>query len=433
MSKVKTGRVVALNNIINFEGRFGPGHLKTLFGIIDGFLLGKPDQLIMNFQDCLDAFPNSMLPTISTVARLRSMGYRILATLPRDHTLHQRFTSTNWAHYLSPDQYPLSDDLSEPHLAAHRFTTFHEHFSISKGILDMILKTIDVARSSTEALYWTINELMDNVINHSDSGPGGYAQLAIFPQTKKINFCVADAGRGILASLKEGYPQLQSDRVAIQEAVKGGVTRNKEAGQGNGLSGSLMLAIRTSGLFRVLSGRAEVLWESDMPQAFEYEAEQSLYGTLVDVQLPYSAEINLPKILSESSNSPYYAPLSFEGSDWLDEQYAADDGKCTRLEMYREIDMAGFGSRPTGGQMRIKARNLLASSISLPLVVDWKGVPVVASSYADEFVGKLFVELGPITFMARVRLLNMNEVVQGLLNKAIMQRTQQMMSGGSAY
>jgi hypothetical protein len=189
-----------------------------------------------------------------------------------------------------------------------------------------------------------------------------------------------------------------------------------------------MLAIRTNGLFRVISGRAEVLWESDTPQAIEYEEEKSLRGTLVDVQLPYSEEINLPKILSESSHSPYYAPLSFEGSDWLDLQYSAEDGNCTRLDMVREIDKAGFGSRPTGGQMRMKAKNLLSSSPFLPLVVDWKDVPVVASSYADEFIGKLFVDLGPISFMARVRLVSMNEVVQGLLNKAIMQRMLQTMS-----
>jgi len=37
-------------------------------------------------------------------------------------------------------------------------------------------------------------------------------------------------------------------------------------------------------------------------------------------------------------------------------------------------------------------------------VLDWEGVPSISSTFADEFVGRLFVEIGPTGFIDRVRL-----------------------------
>ena len=55
-------------------------------------------------------------------------------------------------------------------------------------------------------------------------------------------------------------------------------------------------------------------------------------------------------------------------------------------------------------------------------------VGVIASSYADEFIGKLFIDIGPIAFNLRIRLVNMSSIVQNLLGRAILQRTYQLMS-----
>jgi hypothetical protein len=273
-----------------------------------------------------------------------------------------------------------------------------------------------------------INELMDNVINHSQSEPGGFAQLAIFPPSRKLAFCVVDCGTGIMSSLKTAYPQLTSDRIAIQEAVKAGVTRDKNIGQGNGLSGSLTLAIHTGGRFAAMSGKAEVLWTSDQPTVNEYVADY--YGTIIDIQLPYHQDVDFSKLLTEASNAPHYVAVDVRGTDWIDTRYTSEDGRDLVLEMLDEIENVGFGSRSTGKQMRTKASYLINNCSDMRLVISWKNVPVIASSYADEFIGKLFVELGPVAFNSRVRLVNMMPVVQDLINRAIMQRIGQTMNGG---
>jgi hypothetical protein len=55
--------------------------------------------------------------------------------------------------------------------------------------------------------------------------------------------------------------------------------------------------------------------------------------------------------------------------------------------------------------------------------IDFEGVALVSSSFADEVFGKLIVELGAMTFMQRFELKNVHSMVRALVDKAIAQRT----------
>ena len=92
-------------------------------------------------------------------------------------------------------------------------------------------------------------------------------------------------------------------------------------------------------------------------------------------------------------------------------------------------ESTGFGSRLAGRQLRTKCRNLLNAEPAKPLLLDWTGVPLVSSSFADEIVGKLFASLGPLAFSARIRNVGMDATVRGLVDKAIMQRAAQVVNG----
>ena len=95
-----------------------------------------------------------------------------------------------------------------------------------------------------------------------------------------------------------------------------------------------------------------------------------------------------------------------------------------RLKLREES--TGFGFRPAGRQLRTKCLHLLNAEPAKPLLLDWTGVPLVSSSFADELVGKLFASLGPLAFSARVRNVGMDGTVRGLVDKAIMQRVAQV-------
>lgn len=76
-----------------------------------------------------------------------------------------------------------------------------------------------------------------------------------------------------------------------------------------------------------------------------------------------------------------------------------------------------------------KAESCRSARPNKPLLLDWSGIPLVSSSFADELIGKLFAFLGPLAFSARVRNINMEMVVRGLVDKAIMQRAAQTANG----
>ncbi len=100
-----------------------------------------------------------------------------------------------------------------------------------------------------------------------------------------------------------------------------------------------------------------------------------------------------------------------------------EDKDCLLINMKRET--TGFGTRNAGRQMKTKTLNLINSHPNYPVYIDWEGIPVIASSFADEYMGKLFVQLGPLNFSAIIRNKNMELLVKQLLDKAILQRLAQ--------
>ena len=57
------------------------------------------------------------------------------------------------------------------------------------------------------------------------------------------------------------------------------------------------------------------------------------------------------------------------------------------------------------------------------VVVDFTDVSVISSSFADEVFGRLFLDLGPRAFMSRIVLRNVDPTIDGLIDRAIVQRT----------
>ena len=78
-----------------------------------------------------------------------------------------------------------------------------------------------------------------------------------------------------------------------------------------------------------------------------------------------------------------------------------------------------------GRALRTKLNNLLRAEDDAVVNLDWTGVPLVSSSFADEAMGKLFVELGPLRFARRVRSRKIEPVVGELIDRAITQRVGQ--------
>jgi hypothetical protein len=147
---------------------------------------------------------------------------------------------------------------------------------------------------------------------------------------------VVDTGRGILASLKEAYPTLSNDEDALRLAVQKGITRNRQYGQGNGLSGALNIAQAAKGWLNLHSGSGLLRWAESELQSRRISLH---VGTVVTMTLPVREPIDLSEALWGRAPLP-----AFEAS------HLSDEGVVFTV---RE-EASGFGNRATGQYLRTR-------------------------------------------------------------------------------
>jgi hypothetical protein len=402
-------------NKINFSDEFGHSEIhKPLAFINEAVNKMGYSEIVLNFSECTAAFPGPMLALCAQIMRLRKERVDAQIILPKNERLSRLFHNANWAHYLEPRKSKLSSFRGHTQVAATQFTTPDEQNRAVNRIVNAILGAIpDIERTDFAALEWSINEITDNVIVHSESPIGGLVQVSTFQRREKIiEYIVADAGLGIPATLRSGHPQIQSDIEALDQAVREGVTRDKSLGQGNGLYGSYQICAQGGGRFQIESGNAKLLYMHDRGLSISTE-DIPIEGTLIIAQIDFSS----PRLLGEA--------LRFSGH-----KYSHADFVETRYEQYQSQDLIfvlmqesrTFGSRLAGTPVRNKIINLLQMCPGQRLVIDCSGISIVSSSFADEVFGKLFVKLGPLGFMQRIAFDSVEPTVRSLIDKAISQR-----------
>lgn len=370
----------------------------------------------VDFSRVLLAYPNGMIPIIATIDYYKRLGVNFIIILPNDEKVKDLFFSTNWAHLLIPEKFDNQNTKYHKHLAARRFRTFQEQQDIVNEFMDIVLSNLIIKPDIISALEWSINEITDNVLNHSKSEDGGIVQVSTYPQSHRISFAVADSGIGIKESLSEAYPDLKSDIIALGEAIKSGVTRNNNFGQGNGLAGTLRIAEQTGGSFTLISGKGKLNYYEGRADRNSYN-DHNFKGTLVSADI---MDINEQFSIDEA--------LEFKGvrskqTNIIELNYLTED--CNTFKFIMKAESNGFGNRPVGKMLKRKVMNILETDLKIPIIIDWAGIPIISSSFADEFMGKLFLDLGAMIFAARIRNVGMEPIIHGLLDKAISQRLTQ--------
>lgn len=370
--------------------------------------------IVLNLENCTSAFQNSMLSVCAQVMAYRYAGVEFVLKPPLDAKLKNLFRNTGWGHFLDPHAFAPSAFRGHTRVPATQYSSAHQQQSAVNRIVNVILGVIpDMQRSSLAAFEWAVNEITDNVLVHSQSPIGGLVQVSTFQKySKQVQFVVADAGIGIPATLRQGYPDITSDLDALDRAIREGVTRDRTIGQGNGLFGSFEICSKSHGYFAVHSGHARL----------EYADKSGL--RIVNEKIPYSGTLIVATIdfsqtgLLEDAlriGGKKHSPVSFVETEFD----RNGDGNFV-FTMVNESE--SFGSRVAGKPVRTKLNNLLRMADAEKIYIDFDGVPLVSSSFADEVFGKLFLEAGPIAFMQKFEFINVMETVRRLIDKAIAQR-----------
>jgi hypothetical protein len=403
-------------NRLVFQGAFEINDLlRPLVGLHQAVQTARYQDLVLDFGDCTAAYPGPMLAFCAQAMRLQKAQIDMAVILPKDDKLARLFRNANWAHFLEPRNHELSEFKGYTQVPATQFTNAEEQQKAVNRIVNAILGAIpDLDRKELSALEWSINEITDNVLNHAQSGIGGLVQVSTFQRVKKrIEYIVADAGLGIPSTLRGTHPGLTSDAEALQHAIREGVTRDKAIGQGNGLFGSFQICSHSKGFFQVESGYGKLVF-SDR-NGLQITTEKAPFeGTLVVAQIDFS----VPHLLEEAlrfGGKPH-TPL-----DYVETHYEQHQEEAILFQMRNESQ--SFGSRFAGAPVRVKLSNLARMCPGQRIVIDFDDVPLVSSSFADEVLGKLFVEMGPLTFMRRFEFRNIDSTVKQLIDRAITQRS----------
>ncbi len=397
-------------NQLVVAGNFGVPDIRPFLAVLHRIVHSNGYKDIhLDFSDLTVAFEVGILPIVAVVEKYREKyDCEINLTLPEDRKLSSLFVNTNWAHYLAPSQYPLSEIKSAIHLPAQRYSDSSSQTVAVDNIMNIVLNTIPgLDRNQLQALEWAIQEISDNVLNHSRTEFGGYIQATTFTQRRAVEFVVSDSGVGIPTTLGQTNHQM-----ALEEAIKEGVTRDSGTNAGNGLFGSFEIARLSRGTFSINSycGALYLTQAGALKTAFERVPYQ---GTTVTVTISCAD----PELLLNA--------LTFRGKkhevgfDYLEKRF---DEEADSMTIHMARESRSFGNREFGKTMYNKICNLMASAERKSITFDFENVPVISSSFADEVFGRFFADMGAMAFVSRFKFINSNPTVRALIDRAITQR-----------
>lgn len=138
--------------------------------------------------------------------------------------------------------------------------------------------------AAATSLIGAIQELRDNVVEHSGRTRSGI--VAYVAASDRFEFCVADAGKGVLASLREhsAYASLTGSGEALRTALKDGESRfGPGTGRGYGFRELFRGMQKIPGTLHFKSGDHQLEHESSAPSLGEFRLSQcaELRGFLI--------------------------------------------------------------------------------------------------------------------------------------------------------
>lgn len=379
--------------------------LSALFAEIE-FVFKNPQtrEVVLYFKERFRPFPNILVPLACAIDHLRRNG--------RNVRVNKTFDELDETCYLSPRVAKL-DELPgiSPAGLVWKYETPEDAYNLLAVTINHLSFQLEWERGTLHALEWSLYEVLDNVFQHAGVH-AGFFMFQVQQQQRRLSYCVADQGCGIYRSLSTSMHKPASPLDAITLAVRKGVTRNPISNMGNGLWGTAEIIARSKGQITISSGGAALYFNranghaESVPKVLVLD--RNYPGTFIDAQIDASVEVQMSEMFDVLAS-----PVNLRVENLEDE-----DGAAKILLRNMRI---GAGTRQSGDLLRVYTRNLLNETAS-QIIIDFGGVGIVSSSFADEYIAKLYLQLGAETFNSRIRLNGMNETNNIIVRCALGQR-----------
>jgi hypothetical protein len=388
---------------VPLQGLSSDGHIDTVIRACRSALEKGTEFLTLNMSEATGFYPNAAVPVAAILQFARSEGLKV--TMKNSPPLLEKMSVRN----------PI--EASQANLAGNdafsRVWVYFDHHQanyMTHAYMDSIRRRVVCETGVLEALEWCLYEVLDNVMQHAQSGQG-FVMMQRHSLSHRLAIAVADTGQGVHRSLSmsDAYkPPTAFDALTL--AIEEGVTRDKISNQGNGLFGLFRIIEQNNGRLTMRSGRGRMHLQGNRINGNNSQTVlgPNNHGTFLDIQI----SVDRPVSMSEALNYKHV-------NDFL-ENLEDEERGCYVVKIREHA--GGAGSRAAARELRIFLENVYASGGAQLVELDFSGQAVVSSSFADEVIGKLMADLGYTTFTRRYRLSNMNDTVAGLLDRAIAKR-----------
>jgi len=168
---------------------------------------------------------------------------------------------------------------------------------IQQKAQQIITTELNLDAKATVGFAMTLSEVCQNIVEHA--GRGGWVAVQAYNWKKRlgrrvVQIAVCDAGIGFRDSLENAPERVRDDRwddgAALEAAVIRGVSRFRDPGRGQGLSGVRRYCGRWDGKLFIRSGTARIAivpkWDDDVPLE---ESLSPFPGAQVQVTIPERA------------------------------------------------------------------------------------------------------------------------------------------------
>lgn len=377
--------------------------LSNLIGRIE-HLFRNPEtrEVVLYFRERFRTFPNILAPLASAIGEIHRKGrqVRIIKTFPE-------ILNSN---VFDPIPYdPAIHD--NPCGKVWSYSNSQQAQALHNATIEYLNTNLVWEAGTLHSLEWSLHEILDNVFQHART-ESGYFMFQVQQNQRRLSYCVADQGCGILSSFSHSLHRPATAADAISLAVKKGVTRDPTVGMGNGLWGATEIVARNVGQLTISSSGAALYFDriartvKTVDKVSVLSAESP--GTLIDVQIDASKSVQLSDLFGKLEMPVNLRVESLENEDGAP-VFAIRNFKF------------GTGTRESGSFAYAYARNIL-NETDQHLVIDFSGTGIVSSSFADEFIAKLFCSLNELEFNGRVRLHGMNSTNDIIIRSAISER-----------
>ena len=165
-----------------------------------------------------------------------------------------------------------------------------------------------------DPIRYVFSEMVRNTLEHSESPVGAFVCAQYYPESNKVSIGIADAGRGVLNSMRTHH-KVQNSRdaimLALQPGISGATSRigGNETNAGAGLFFTKSIAALSHNFFMVYSGDAAFrlmrgsnvdpeLHPNAADDRHKLEALPKWPGTVVGIDIGIEQTVAFSKLLS---------------------------------------------------------------------------------------------------------------------------------------